>query len=62
MDDDILRFKAFNGLYRQNLYIFAIWQDALFYGTYSNLAIYLKRHLFRIWQGAFIAFCSLVSR
>ena len=39
MDDDILRLKAFNGLHRQNLYIFTLWQDTLFYGIYSDLAI-----------------------
>ena len=39
VNDDILRLKAFNGLHRQNLYVFTLWQDALFYGTYSDLAI-----------------------
>lgn len=47
MNDDILRLKAFNGLYRQNLYVFTLWQDALFYGIYSEPCYYLKRHLFR---------------
>ena len=39
MDDDILRLKALDRLHSQNLYIFALWQDALFYGIYSDLAI-----------------------
>ena len=39
MDDDILRFKAFDGLHRQNLYVFVLWQDALFYDTYGDFAI-----------------------